>query len=231
MASVLWAQSPAFEVASVKVNHSGDGSSNAPRLTNGRLVAENATMRTILQTAYGLSALQIAGPAWIDSDRFDLEAKSPAGIPDSAMMPMLQALLKERFQMAAHSETRSTAVYDLTVTKGGPKFLPFDPAKIPEPPPRNGAAAMIIGPMTMEGLAGSLARAAGRPVVNKTGLEGRYFCAVTYSPIRAQGNAGDAGGADIFAAVQEQLGLKLEPAKAPLEFLIVDRADRVPLAN
>ena len=171
MALGLWALYPAFEVTSVKVNRSGDGSSNSPRLVNGRLTAENTTLRSILQVAYGLGPVQISGPAWIDSDRFDLDAKSPEGVPDTAVMPMLQALLKDRFQLAAHRETRETPVYELTVMKAGPKFSAFDPAHIPTPPPRNGAASMIIGAMTMDGLAGTLGRSAGRPVVNKTGAE------------------------------------------------------------
>jgi uncharacterized protein (TIGR03435 family) len=233
MASALWAQSPVFEVTSVKVNRSGDGISNGPRLVNGRLTAENTTLRSILQVAYGLSALQITGPGWIESDRFDLDAKAPGGVPDTALMPMLQALAKDRFQLTAHRETKDTPVFELTVMKAGPKFSLFDPAHVPPQPPRNGGASMIIGPMTMEQLAGSLARAAGRPVVNKTGLEGRYFCAVGFSPLSALANGGaaDSGPGDIFAAVQEQLGLKLEPAKAPIEFLVVDHAERVPTVN
>ena len=230
MAWGLWAQSPVFEVTSVKVNRSGDGGSNSPRLVNGRLTAQNTTLRNILQVAYGLGPVEINGPGWIESDRFDLDGKSPEGVADTALMPMLQALVKDRFQLTAHRETRETPVFELIVMKAGPKFSAFDPAHIPPTPPRNGAGAMIIGPMTMEQLAGSLSRPAGRPVVNETGLSGRYFCAVTYSPLSAQGN-GDSGPGDIFAAVQEQLGLKLEAAKAPIEFLVVDRAERVPTQN
>lgn len=81
-------------------------SSSSPWLINGRMTAENATLRMILRAAYGLTALQINGPDWLDSDRFDLEAKSPPGVPDSELMPMLQSLLKERFQLTAHRETK-----------------------------------------------------------------------------------------------------------------------------
>src|ERR1017187_6281875 len=104
--SVLRAQSPVFEVATVKVNRSGSGGSNPPRLTNGRLSAENATMKQLLQVAYDLNALQISGPGWLDSDRFDLAAKSPPGVPDSELMPLLQSLLKERFQLTVHRENK-----------------------------------------------------------------------------------------------------------------------------
>jgi uncharacterized protein (TIGR03435 family) len=232
-AAALWAQSPAFEVASVKVNRSGDGMSSYPRLTNGRVTAVNTTLSKILQVAYGLGALQITGPGWIDSDRFDLDGKSPEGVPDSDVMPMLQALLKERFHLSAHLEKKEVPVYNLVVAKEGPKFQPFDPSHIPPAPPRNGASSMIIGPVTMIQLAGSLTSAAGRPVMNKTGLDGRYFCAVVFSPLAAQstGNASDSGPLDIFQAVQQQLGLKLEPAKTPLDILVVDHAERVPTEN
>lgn len=229
----LRAQSPAFEVTSVKVNRSGDGSSGPPRLTNGKMTAVNTTMRSILQVAYGLSALQITGPGWIDSDRFDLAATSPPSVADSALMPMLQSLLKERFQLAAHLETKEMPVYNLIVGKDGPKFSLFDASHIPPTPPRNGADSMIIGPMTMVQLAGHLTTAAGRPVLNKTGLDGSYFCIVAFSRLSAQSNGitPDTGPVDIFAAAQQQLGLKLDPAKESLDVLVVDHSERVPTEN
>jgi uncharacterized protein (TIGR03435 family) len=198
------------------------------------MTAENATLRMILRAAYGLTAMQIEGPGWLDSDRFDIEAKSPPGVPDSELMPMLQSLLKERFQLAAHHKTKEMPVYDMIVAKGGLKIAPFDPAHIPPPPPRNGAASMIIGPMTMSQLAGRITPDAGRPVLDKTGLGAtRYFCAATFSPLSAQpaDNAPESGPVDIFKALDQQLGLKLEPAKEPLEILIVGHAERVPSEN
>jgi uncharacterized protein (TIGR03435 family) len=231
--AVLRAQSPAFEVATVKVNRTDSGGTNLPRISNGRMRAENASLKQILQVAYGLSALQIGGPSWLDSDRFDLAAKAPEGVADSDLMPMLQSLLKERFQLTAHRENREMPVFEMIVAKDGLKISVFDPSHIPARPPRNGAESMIIGPMTMSQLANTLTPAAGRPVLNKTGLDGRYFCAVTFSPLTAQanGSAADASPLDIFAAVQQQLGLKLEPKKETLEVLVVDHAERIPREN
>jgi uncharacterized protein (TIGR03435 family) len=227
------AQSPKFEVASVKANHSEGEQERYPRFANGKLIAENTTMRTILQVAYGLTKIQINGPGWLDSDHFDLAATSPQGVPDTELMPMLQALLKDRFNFAAHIEKKEMAVYNLVVLKEGPKFSIFDAAHIPPTPARNGASAMIIGPMTMTDLAGHLTSTTGRLVLNKTGLEGRYFCAVTYTPLTTQANevATGSGALDIFAAIQLQLGLKLESSKEPVDILVVDRAERVPTEN
>ena len=92
---------------------------------------------------------------------------------------------------------------------------------------------MIIGAMTMTGLAGDLTSTVGRLVLNKTGLEGRYFCAVTFSPLTTQANdnATGSGALDIFAAIQLQLGLKMESAKEPVDILVVDHAERVPTEN
>ncbi len=226
----LLSQQPTFEVASVKANRTGNNSWNYPRLTNGRLTATNVTLKMILQSAYVLGALQIEGPAWLESDRFDLEAKSPAGVPDNQMRPMLQSLLKERFQLTSHRESREMPVYELIAAKSGLKAPVFDPEHIPPAPPRNGAASMIIGPFSMSQLADAVTPAAGRPVLDKTGIEGRYFCAMTYSPLAVEATADTAGSGplDIFAALEQQLGLKLESAKAPLPVLVVDHAERIP---
>jgi uncharacterized protein (TIGR03435 family) len=233
IAITAYAQSPKFEVASVKVNRTEGEQQHYPRFANGKLIAENATMRSILQVAYGLTAIQITGPGWLDSDHFDLAATSPQGVPDTELMPMLQSLLKDRFNFTAHNEKKEMPVYDLVVLKEGPKFSLFDAAHIPPTPARNGASSMIIGAMTMTGLAGDLTSTVGRLVLNKTGLEGRYFCAVTFSPLTTQANdnATGSGALDIFAAIQLQLGLKMESAKEPVDILVVDHAERVPTEN
>ena len=230
--SALLAQSPAFEVASLKVNRTDNGSSSGPRLTNGRLTAENVTLRTMLRVAYGLTGPQITGPGWLDSDRFDVAANSPQDVPESDLKSMLQSLLKERFLLAVHIETKNISVYDLIVSKGGLKISVYDPAHPLQTPPRNGAASMIIGVLTMPQLADMLVSPAGRPVLNKTGLQGRYGCALLFSPLSPQAGdrAGDSTSPDIFAAVHQR-GSQLESTKEPLDILIVDYAERVPTEN
>jgi len=236
-AAVLCAQSPAFEVATVKVNRSGENGASRPDLRNGVLTARNVTMRMILRAAYDLHESRIIGPDWLDSDRFDLAGKAPAGVPDTEFMPMLQTLLKERFQLAVHRETKEMAVFDMVVAKSGLKIWQFDPARpVPKPPlPANVTSAMVAsnGVFTMPQLATHLTGAAGRPVLDKTGLEGRYgfFLFWTQLSADAADAAGGSGPPDLFAAVEQQLGLRLQPNREPVEILIVDHAERVPAEN
>ncbi len=228
-AATLCAQT--FEVATVKPNLSGNGGGSAPHLTKGRLSATNATVKWMLEVAWGLNDQQVTGPSWIESDRFDLAGTAPEGVPDTEIKPMLQALLKDRFGLAAHLETREMAIYNLVIAKDGLKIKPFDAQKIPPEPPRMpGAWGTLYSTGTLAQFAGNLAGLSGRPVIDKTGLEGRYYCRVQYSQMgTAAANPDQAP--DIFGAVQQQLGLKLEPAKGPVEMLIVDRIERTPTEN
>ena len=175
VAATLCAQS--FEVTSVKVNRSGNGSTQLPRLVKGKLTATHSTMRWILQAAYGLGFVQISGPGWLDDDSFDLTATSPAGVPDTEIKPMLQALLKDRFGLVAHIETKEMPVYNMVVAKEGLKIKLFDPNGPPPPRPvqMSGAVGATNGQQTMAQIANALAAVSGRPVIDKTGLEGRYL--------------------------------------------------------
>ena len=233
LAGSMLAQSPAFEAATIKVNDSGSGGSNFPGLRNGTLTARNVSLKMMLQVAWDLSPLQIAGPEWLDGARFDVTAKSPQGVPDSEMRPMLQALLKDRFQVEAHLATKEMPAYEMVVAKEGLKISLFDPAHMPTPPRTHTAGSMMIGSGTMPQLANMLTGSAGRPVVDKTGLEGRYAYLLTYMPLNAPATESALEGAppDFFTAVQQQLGLKLEPKKQAVEILVVDRADRLPTEN
>jgi uncharacterized protein (TIGR03435 family) len=227
----LKAQSPEFEVASIKVNRSGSGGSNLPFLRNGTIAATNVSLLMLLQSAYELSAAEIVGPGWLESDRFDLAGKSPEGVPDSEMKPMLQALLRDRFHLSAHREMREMPSYEMVVAKDGLKISRFDGTH-PPAPAHNHAGAMMIGVATMARLARNLTGAAGRPVVDKTGLDGAYSYLLTFSPLSPQSeSASDPAAPDFFAAVQQQLGLKLEPKRASLEVLVIDHAERVPTEN
>jgi uncharacterized protein (TIGR03435 family) len=189
-------------------------------------------MHQILQIAWGLSSAQISGPSWIDSDRYDIDAKAPDGAADTESKPLLQTFLKERFHLEAHSEMKELPVYDLVVMNSGLKIHHPDPEHpLTQPPRMPGACCMLISfQNTMDRLAKDLAGPTKRPVINETGLEGGRTYALQYAQLSTASNDIESA-PDIFGAVQQQLGLKLESGKAAVPTLIVDHADRVPTGN
>lgn len=232
-AAALLAQSPAFEVATVKLNRTDGNGGGYPGLRNGILAARNCSLRMMLRIAYDLSENRIIGPDSLDGNRFDLAGKAPQGVPDTELMPMLQTLLKDRFKVAVHREMKEMPVFDMVVAKGGLKLSLSDPAHpFPAPPPNPGGA-MNVGAGTMPQIAQRLTGAAGRPVLDKTGLEGRYGFLLIYTPLSAQkaDNEASSGPPDFFTAVELQLGLKLEPKNEPIEVLVVDHAELLPTEN
>jgi len=236
-AGLMIAATPGFEVASVNIHPAGDNGGSSPALRNGTFTARNVSMRRLLRDAYELSESRITGPDWLDSDRYDLVARAPQGVPDNELMPMLQASLKERFHLAVHREMKEMPVFDMVVAKGGLKIWLFDPARpvVKPPPPANPTSAMVAsnGVVTMPQLALQLTLSAGRPVLDKTGLEGRYGFFLLYTMLSAQSDDAGAGPGppDFFAAVEQQLGLRLEPKRESIEILVVDHADRLPTEN
>lgn len=123
-------------------------------------------------------------------------------------------------------------VYDMVVANSGVKILPFDGSHFPTVPPNRGGS-MIIGALTMEGLARRITIAAGRLVIDKTNLPGRYAMTLTFRSmsLRTADIGADAPVPDLFTAIQEQLGLKLQPNRNDVIVLIVDHADRTPSEN
>lgn len=226
-------QSPAFEVASIRLSEDEHSPSIAPGLRNGRLTAHKATLRQILSRASELTEPQVIGPDWLDKVRFDIVARAPQGVPDSAMAPMLLALLEERFKLAAHRELRTVPVFHLTVAPGGVK-MPLHPVRSPivKPPGVRGAATMG-GAATPADIAKQLSFVLGRPVIDKTGLTDRYSYYAFFAPVSSQPGADEPEfrPPDVFTAIQKQMGLKLEPAKDAVSLLIVDHIERLPTEN
>jgi uncharacterized protein (TIGR03435 family) len=263
---------PAFEVASVKPAGPSPAGRTAAFVRNlpGRIEYPSVTLKTVLARAYGMKATQINGPAWIDSEHYEIIAKLPAGAAEEQIPAMLQTLLAERFQLAVHKETKEETVYALVVGKNGPKLKrsdegPAGDAAAPGPEgakpvrPRGATLAMSAGKIeftetTIDAFARTLAHLLHRPVVDMTQIEGKYDIVLEFPPdelpgmpriggavppVAVAGADGQGGGgpvperapaASIFTAIQ-QLGLKLESRKAPVERLIVDRAERVPSEN
>jgi uncharacterized protein (TIGR03435 family) len=191
-------------------------------------------MRHLLAAAYGVSEPRIIGPDWLDKNRFDIMAKSPGGTPDSELKPMFQTLLKERFGLAAHLETRKLPVYYLGVAKGGVKMsvYPAPEHSLVDPNVRCSGGSMR-GTSTTSQIAENLARLVGQPILDKTGLSERFNYYLCYAPLSPQtdGNASEFGPPDLFTAVQNQAGLKLESAKDDVEVVVVDHMEQMPTEN
>jgi uncharacterized protein (TIGR03435 family) len=224
---------PKFEVASINPSSPDSRLILGPALRNGTLKASNVSLKQILAAAYGLAGSRVIGPDWLDKDRFDLLGKSPEGVPDSEIKPMLQALLEERFQLAAHREKSDMPVYDLVVAKGGIKMSVYPASELPSVAAKAPGFPMMRGTATMSQLADMLAATSGRPVLDRTGLSGRYNFLLIYTPVSLQvaGGVPEFAPPDLFTAVQEQLGLKLQPNKETIDVVVIDHIERRPSAN
>jgi uncharacterized protein (TIGR03435 family) len=229
-ALVVAQENASFEVASIKlhpgvVTMSGGG-------VRGATFSETAvTLRDLIQSAYDLRIDQISGgPSWMESERYDIAAKAEgeAPIAKEQLPKMLQALLAERFKLKVHRETRETPVYELVVGKSGPKLKEAS-ANAKEGGftrgSNTGAMHSEISKGTMDQLARQISLTAGRPVIDKTGLTGYYAYTLDWASANRPPDA-DSDTPSMFTAVQEQLGLKLESTKAPVEVLVVDRAEK-----
>jgi uncharacterized protein (TIGR03435 family) len=269
-----------FEVASVKRTpppepgarvfygppRGGPGTSDP-----GQITWTNAALIGILQIAYDVQIFQVTAPDWMNTERYDIVAKVPAGTTKAQVRVMWQNLLKDRFGVALHHESKEFPVDELTVAKGGSKLKetdlpkdaePFSPAAGPPKLDKNGAREMngfgsiltifpgangATASLRAKGLPSSeiAIRLAGyrrRPVIDKTGLTGRYDFTLEFTldmtgialpagfSTAADNNATDPG-SDIVSAVEKQLGLKLTPAKGKLDVIVVDRAEKTPTEN
>jgi uncharacterized protein (TIGR03435 family) len=245
----ICAQSPAsrpafdaFEVATIKPA-AADSTGRWIRMQSAnRFFAKNHTLKTLIQAAYGLTPRAISGgPSWVDSDRYEILAKTPGEVRPNLdeQMSMLRKLLAERFQLKFHREEKEFSIYALTLAKGGSKLKEstgISDALAEGPPP----LVFVISPeeirlpgrdASMAELASVMQRAAlDRPVVDQTGLRGRYDFDLSWTPDATQfGGLGLAGTAestkpDLFTALQQQLGLRLEATKGPIETLVIDGA-------
>jgi uncharacterized protein (TIGR03435 family) len=185
----------------------------------------------MITVAYGVRYDQIStsGPGWINTDRFDIEAKTPGDVPPSTAQVrlMMQSLLADRFQLRLHREMRDLPVYALVVGKNGAKLKPSD-SDAREGGSVGGRADglhMETKKGSMEALARQLSSSAGRPVIDKTGLTGTYEYTLDWFPATTV-PAPESDVPSLFNAVQEQLGLRLEATTAPQEVLVIDSVQK-----
>jgi uncharacterized protein (TIGR03435 family) len=220
----------AFEVATIKpTGPSSDGHTHINYPPGDRFSASNITLLALMQWAYGMPERQILdGPAWLGSTRFDIQAtadtgqiKGLTGEQDRDLKRrMVQALFADRFQLKLHQETRTLPAYDLILAKGGSKLQPT----------KSNGKSIGVGRtyfhgagLTMASIAEELSKITGRVVVDKTNLADRYDFKLEWAADDAP--TADNSAPSLFTAVQEQLGLKLEPAKEPVPVLVIDHVD------
>lgn len=241
---------PTFEVASVKPSAPDAPGMFVRFLPGGGLRITGASLKNLISIAYGVRAFQISGgPRWIDTERFDIDARTttsestPPPVPPKMSEEQrqtnerLKSLLAGRFQLALHPETQEQPVYLLVVAKGGPKLR--------ESAEDRGLIRMM-GRGTLKGqavglgmLALNLSNELGRRVIDKTGLAGKYTFELKWTPAQTaaapfdpppqatgQPLPADPDGTSIFTALAQQLGLRLESQKGPVELLVIDRVAR-----
>jgi uncharacterized protein (TIGR03435 family) len=247
------AQTAQFEVASVKPAAPG---ARGMRCTGGpgtsdpgSLNCENYSLSYLVMMAYNLRSFQFTAPAWMDTARYDVAARIPRGTGRQAFELMQQRLLAERFGLRVHFEKKETTVYDLTVGKGGSKLKESQEPEAGQPetawkPPPFGPPVRAMARVSHKGessaeLANFLANQLGQPVVDATGLGGRYDYELSFlmepggraaGPVASNGPEPEFG-VGLIDAVRDQLGLRLEKKKGQAGILVVDHAEKVPTAN
>lgn len=219
-----------FEVATIRPSSgiASDGSWSPPG--TGGFTARSLPLARLIMLAYGIEDDQIANkPAWLEADLFDVAAKPSGNISLSReeLKPLLQSLLRERFHLVIHTETRPMPGYALIVAKGGPRLRPTRGAAFPNFRVNVNDSEIDGLNWSMRFLATQLQRPAGRPVADATGLEGGYDIKLSFSSEVPT----DSSLPSIFTALKETLGLKLEPRKIPVQVLVIDHADRTPTEN
>jgi uncharacterized protein (TIGR03435 family) len=243
-----------YEVASIKLNTSGSASIGGRNSPDSYSIT-NVPVQTLMQMAFGVQSYQmIAAPEWFKSERYDIEAKMDPAVADALQklslddrrierQHMLQALVLDRLKMTIHRETRELPIYSLVIGKGGAKLQETKPTAPGVAVPRGGVSVRTSrtgrGPITLTvlhctntELPGIFVPHVGRTVIDKTGLTSVYDFTLQFMPDDGVVVMGSASQEEeptlpsIFTAIQEQLGLKLESGKGPVEVIVIDHVER-----
>lgn len=229
----LQAQAPAFAAATIKPSVDAPGHSGSHSRT-GMLVMQGQTLQGLLRSAYHLTPNQVeGGPKWAESERYDINAKAEGPAEDRELMRMLQSLLSERFKLKFHIEKKEFSGFAIVAAKGGLKIKPVAEERDKTHSNSNGLLASIEAEgVTMATVADQLSRALRMPVSDATGIGGAFSFKLEWTPDdlaaarTASGDKAAAGPPTIFTALQEQLGLKLESRKVPMDVYVIDSAEK-----
>lgn len=231
--SVTQAQlaSPTFEAASIKPNKSGEQGGTS-RIAGATYTGRNVTLKRVIRLAYAPIQEFVGGPGWIETEAYDITAKAAGNPSREQLQLMMRSLLADRFKLVVHKETRNLPAFALVLARRDGKLGPSlrrseadcSPANQQKAPAascgfRNGDGALTGRGATIEKLAAELILT-GRLVVDRTGLTGGFDMDLKWTPDELGTNS------ELFAALQEQLGLKLEAIRAPVEVIVIDSAAR-----
>jgi uncharacterized protein (TIGR03435 family) len=222
---------PAFEAATIKPGTGPAGHSGWHTRT-AYMVINNQSLKELAATAYHFPTDRVSGgPKWVDSDRFDIEARAAGPAKDPEMLIMLQSLLAERFQLATHRETKILPGYALTLAKDGLKIRPDEGEGGSS---TNSSRGRIVAKrISMERFTNFLSRVLEMPVVDSTDAKGTFTFTLEWaaeprrsveSPDKVLADVPD--GPSLFTVLQKELGLKLESKKVPTELLVIDKAEK-----
>lgn len=240
-----FANAPAFEVASITpckpgtpeppMEHAGLAQFTSP---GGRLTARATTLKFLLEWAYGIQPSQHSGgPSWIGVDRYDVVAKAEGDATEEQMKRMVRTLLADRFHLKLHQERRKISAYVISMGKTAPKLsspkdgethaLRFAPRMGPDQ--KIAAYRVIATRYSLAQLADAFARQLGSVIVNKTGLDGEFDFTLELTPDDSQPNPLDP--TQLIGVMREQLGLTLRFQKTPVDFLVIESAEKVAAGN
>jgi uncharacterized protein (TIGR03435 family) len=232
-----------FEVASIKQNKSGSPSGGANAQPGGRVTIRNTSLYDLVRNGQGLQPYEIAAgerlPSWVTTDRWDIEAKGPERAGQPQLRTMLQNFVIDRFKLVTRREKRDVPVYALVPSRCDRQLGPqlkqstVDCAALAATPGSR-QCARDVGPgvisaigTTIPDFARGLSLNTGRFVMDATGLTGRFDLELRWTPDQGTGNVGAlTDGTSLFTAIQEQLGLRLDARRAPVDVLIIEFAER-----
>jgi uncharacterized protein (TIGR03435 family) len=228
-----------FEAASIKPSQPASADRQVSGFQTpggGRLNTLSTSLRMLVMFAYDVKDFQVSGgPGWANSEAYDIVAKAEGNATRPQLRLMLQALLKDRFRLELRHETKDAPVYELVVAKGGPK-IQEDTTSPRQRIAITGVGKLMAQKALLAAFAQFLETIAGRPVVDKTGLPSTYTFTLEWTPAVGEGGLPgpaqlpvaplESNGPSLFTALQEQLGLRLQPAKGSVESLVIEKAEK-----
>jgi uncharacterized protein (TIGR03435 family) len=221
---------PAFDVASVKPHQESNPMGTMMQELPGHIQYTRIILPAVIRRAYEVELQQIIGPAWLATETYDIEARMPPDTPTARLRLMLQNLLAERFQLKVHRDKKELLAYNLVPAKEGFKMHRSESGQLGYQPFGDNSGHYLRGRITLPILASNLSDILGRPVSDRTGVDGLFDIDLRYTDDHGTTPVPSAF-PDIVTALREQLGLRLESKKQLFDVIVVDQAEKIPTGN